>query len=305
MRSVVGIAVLGLLFAGTSFARLESSPPSGDSVSQEADSQYQKKDWAAAAKSYDALVKSDPKNGRAWFRLGVSLQFLGKLPEAVDAYLKAEAIAHNAGVMVNLAIATARMGRREEALGWLEKAAAAGYAQPEVLSSDPDLAPLRDEPRFKAVAERVEGTAHPCAAIPETHQFDFWVGKWDVRTPAGDPAGTNTIERILGGCALVENWTGAHGGTGKSLNFYDKVKMKWQQVWIDDQGDAMEFVDGEYKDSIMSFKSEKTRMDGTKILRRLNFYNLGPDKVRQFSEQSTDGGKSWGTEYDLVYSRVH
>ena len=50
-------------------------------------------------------------------------------------------------------------------------------------------------------------------------QFDFWVGHWRV-TEHGKPAGENRIERILDGCALLENWTGAQGGAGKSLNFF-------------------------------------------------------------------------------------
>ena len=146
--------------------------------------------------------------------------------------------------------------------------------------------------------------APSCAHIPEARQFDFWVGKWDVRTAAGDVAGTNTIELVLGGCALIENWTGAKGGTGKSLNFYDKIKGKWQQTWIDSQGNSVEFVDGEYKDSLLRFRAEKKQADGTVLWRRLSFFNLGPDRVRQFSEASTDGGKTWKTQYDLTYNRI-
>jgi hypothetical protein len=30
----------------------------------------------------------------------------------------------------------------------------------------------------------------------------------------------------------VENWTGAQGGTGTSLNFYSPVAGLWRQVWV-------------------------------------------------------------------------
>jgi hypothetical protein len=43
---------------------------------------------------------------------------------------------------------------------------------------------------------------------------------------------------------------------------------------------------------------------GGTLLRHLQFFNLGTDKVRQFSQGSSDGGKTWHTEYDLVYTRV-
>jgi tetratricopeptide (TPR) repeat protein len=281
-----------------------ASPAPAGAALEKADSLYQKKDWAPAAKAYEAVVREDPGNGRAWYRLGVCRQSLGDYSGAVKAYEKSESIGHNPLVMFNLATATSRMGDRDGALKWLEKAAEAGFSQPGALSSDEDLAALREEPRFRAVAKKVEQNAHPCSSLPEARQFDFWVGKWDVRTPAGDPAGTNTIQLLLGQCALLENWTGTRGGSGKSLNFYNKDKGKWQQTWIDDHGDAIEFVDGEYKDSVMRFRAEKTLRDGTKLLRRLSFFNLGPDKVRQFSERSTDGGKIWATEYDLTYNRI-
>ena len=73
------------------------------------------------------------------------------------------------------------------------------------------------------------GTADPPAAkcvAAEMRQFDFWVGDWTV-TDRGKLAGRNHIERILGGCALLENWSGAQGGAGKSLNFYDSDDARW------------------------------------------------------------------------------
>jgi len=44
-------------------------------------------------------------------------------------------------------------------------------------------------------------------------------------------------------------------------------------------------------------------LDGTKLKRQLQFFPLGPDKVRQFSQGSTDGGKTWTVEYDFTYIR--
>jgi len=41
----------------------------------------------------------------------------------------------------------------------------------------------------------------------------------------------------------------------------------------------------------------------TMAVRRLTFFNLGTDKVRQFGEISKDNEKTWTTEYDLEYRR--
>ena len=62
---------------------------------------------------------------------------------------------------------------------------------------------------------------------------------------------------------------------------------------------------GEFKDSAMRFEGESHRPEGTRILRRLTFFNLGLDRVRQFSEASTDGGKTWNLDYDFTYIRKH
>ena len=53
---------------------------------------------------------------------------------------------------------------------------------------------------------------HACGAA-EFHQFDFWIGTWDVTRPDGARAGENRVEPILGGCVLRESWTGARACT--------------------------------------------------------------------------------------------
>jgi hypothetical protein len=41
----------------------------------------------------------------------------------------------------------------------------------------------------------------------------------------------------------------------------------------------------------------------TMAVRRLTFFDLGGEKVRQFGEITKDNGKTWKTEYDLEYRR--
>jgi hypothetical protein len=50
--------------------------------------------------------------------------------------------------LYNQACVHARMGANEKALDCLERAAVLGFAIHEVAPIDPDLAPLRDDPRF-------------------------------------------------------------------------------------------------------------------------------------------------------------
>jgi hypothetical protein len=43
--------------------------------------------------------------------------------------------------------------------------------------------------------------------------------------------------------------------------------------------------------------------DGSKVRHHLQFFNIAPDRVRQFCQQSSDGGRTWKVEYDLTYKR--
>jgi hypothetical protein len=142
----------------------------------------------------------------------------------------------------------------------------------------------------------------PCKSRPEYRQFDFWVGEWDVKNPRGQQAGTNSVQLILGDCVIFENWTSARGGHGKSFNVYNAVKGKWQQTWVDNSGGVLELT-GDYKDNQMRFTGETLAPDGKKTLERLTFTKISADRVRQFWEQSTDGGKTWTIAFDGTYIR--
>ncbi|SRR2546426_1407324 len=82
--SLVPLIALTLVIVSAGSAGVQSQASA--SAAQEADAFYQKRDWANAAKAYRTLAESDPSNGHAWFRLGMSLQSLRRPPEAVEAY---------------------------------------------------------------------------------------------------------------------------------------------------------------------------------------------------------------------------
>ena len=143
--------------------------------------------------------------------------------------------------------------------------------------------------------------AAPCVNDPERHRFDFWIGKWTVTTKTGAVAGNSVIESVSGGCALLENWTSLSGGHGKSLNAYNPRTRQWQQYWIGQDGAVSEFRTSEFKDGNMIFfiKDESK----PRSIVRLTFTPLDSATVRQHSESSSDGGRSWTTQYDFYYHR--
>jgi hypothetical protein len=139
---------------------------------------------------------------------------------------------------------------------------------------------------------------------PESKQFDFWVGSWDVQETAGKDAGvkvaTSREEKVQNGCILVERYTQADGYTGESINFYDAALKKWRQTWVDAMGGISEFS-GEWKDGAMRFEGESHRADGKTLKRKLTFTPLPGGRVRQYSEASRDGGATWFPHYDYTY----
>jgi tetratricopeptide (TPR) repeat protein len=62
--------------------------------------------------------------------------------------------------LYNLACAHALEGHKDAALGRLEEAVAAGFTSASEISSDPDLESLRQDPRYRALMERL-GAARP------------------------------------------------------------------------------------------------------------------------------------------------
>jgi len=147
--------------------------------------------------------------------------------------------------------------------------------------------------------------ANPCDD-DQFRQFDFWLGDWDVAS-AGDGIhrGSSHISKEMNGCLVWENWTSAGSSYfGKSYNTWNPNLKRWEQYWVDTSAGVM-FFHGTRKDNVMDYWTDDVpQTTGGTLLRHLQFFNLGPDKVRQWSQGSSDGGKTWHTEYDLIYTRI-
>ena len=143
----------------------------------------------------------------------------------------------------------------------------------------------------------------PCSSRPESAQFDFWLGEWDVEETGvpGKTIASSREEKIVAGCVLLENYEEPGGDAGKSVNFFDPVLSKWRQIWVDGAGNSSEFAGG-IRDGAMRFEGESHTASGKRVYRRLTFTPLSRDSVRQLSEASPDG-KTWKVNYDYTYRR--
>jgi hypothetical protein len=279
-------------------------------ANRSADSAFARGDWNAAITGYQALVKRDTVSPAPWFRLGVAHHSLGHYKEAVDAFRNASRRgAVPLSTELRLARSYAKLGDAANAYVRLDsvvKVANPGML-PSAVSDEPDFAALKAESRFKAIVASLVAIRYPCHTRPESQQLNFWVGDWNVApwsAPPGTPnnvAGTNLVTPILENCVLLENWKGAGGGEGKSMNFFEPSTRKWRQIWVADGGSTLDYA-GEFKDGAMRFEG-KTMIPNGYILQRLTFTPFGKDTVRQTFHNSLDSGRTWNVTFDARYVR--
>jgi hypothetical protein len=139
-------------------------------------------------------------------------------------------------------------------------------------------------------------------------RLDFWVGEWEVFV--GDRrVGSNRIEKILQGCAIMEHWTDIEGGQGKSLFFYTPATDTWKQVWVTETagtpgGVKEKTLVERMPDGGVRFRGTIALADGRSYLDRTTLTPLDDGSVRQHIEISRDG-ETWETTFDARYVRPH
>ena len=239
---------------------------------------------------------AQPAPAPAAFAEGVRLHDGGHTADAIPLFKQAIALGFQPinQAHFRLARAYAMSGQIEAALAELEALAAAGFANTAVLAMT-DIDGLRARPRFQAFEQKVNANAHPCAADPNFHAFDFWIGEWDVQ-PTGATRGpigsgsTSIVERQLDGCVVQENWLPKGGvGAGKSFNIYNSVTKQWQQYYVDTLGTITLYKGTFHEDGNLYFEADQF---GTSNKIRMTFFNQGPSQVRQLGHISADGGKT-------------
>ena len=157
------------------------------------------------------------------------------------------------------------------------------------------LAPIAVFAKDAPPAQKAPG----CPAA-ESHQFDFWIGDWNVTLPDGTAAGHNRIEAILDGCALAEHWRGAKGLRGASYNAYDAPAKLWRQFWVDAQGNVLG-LEGRFADGRMVLQSTSRG----KHVDRITWTPNADGSVRQLWETSEDSGATWVSAFDGLYRKTH
>lgn len=135
----------------------------------------------------------------------------------------------------------------------------------------------------------------------EHRQFDFWLGEWNVRTPAGKLAGVNSIKREYDGCVLRERYSTDRGYSGESLNVYDAGRKVWHQTWVDTDG-ALLLLEGGLRGDSMVLEGQSVGTNGQVTKHRITWTPNADGSVRQHWE-STDAKGQWITAFDGKYTK--
>jgi hypothetical protein len=136
----------------------------------------------------------------------------------------------------------------------------------------------------------------PCSSA-QAHQFDFWLGDWDV-TPNGSGPGariaSSHITAEAGGCAVFEDFTDL-SYHGVSVNVFDPATQHWHQTYVDTDHARLIFEGGLVGgDMILTMPNNADRITWSPV---------AGGKVRQHGEASADGGQTWPTTtFDLIYT---
>ncbi|HKB37217.1 MAG TPA: tetratricopeptide repeat protein [Gemmataceae bacterium] len=159
LLAALAAMITGLHAQATPAPGDDPKPPASESPAAVLDlvSQAQAKstaqEWKEAAALWEQVVRLNPVRPEYWFALGEARHRAADYRGAIPAYERAAELgAPLMGAYVSvyrIAHCQARAGEKELAIRALERALDLGYPSLERPAAEPDLASLRDDPRFK------------------------------------------------------------------------------------------------------------------------------------------------------------
>jgi hypothetical protein len=261
--------------------------------------------WDEAITAFRARVEHDADDGIAWLRIAQAQRERGEHEPALET-LEAAA-EHDAPLsMVELERARnlAALGQDDAALRQLEAADHDELRALELLEQASELAALRTQPTYQRVLRSVRRRVYPCESVAGASDFDFWVGRWEVRIADGTLVGHSEVTKSDGGCSIVERWHGAGGSSGTSINFFAPSKSEWRQVWAGSGGTLVD-ISGGIVDGAMRLEGTIEYVEPERIVAfRGTWSVLEGGVVRQLFEEFDLAAQTWQVWFDGYYRPV-
>jgi len=156
----------------------------------------------------------------------------------------------------------------------------------------------------------------------EAHQFDFWIGTWNIQQKIIQKDGTwlktrarDSVFSILKGCAIEEHW---HGDVkffwagmkhtkpleGFSIRYYDIKDKKWHIRWMDNLNPTLgDGLTGNFRNGRGEFFHERNTGKG-KQLSRITFSDITKNSFHWDLSISSDKGRTWTNIWIMEMKRI-
>lgn len=164
-------------------------------------------------------------------------------------------------------------------------------------------------------------TTSPECSSPEYHQFNFWIGQWDIKQKILKADGTwfeanasTNVSRVLGDCALMEEWQGdvlffwegmekPEPLKGFSVRAYDRKTKQWTISWMDTRHLRFTQFAGNFRNGRGEFFRKQANEKGNETITRVTFSDIKPASVLWDLSISTDAGQTWKTLWIMQMTR--
>jgi len=155
--------------------------------------------------------------------------------------------------------------------------------------------------------------------VPESKQFDFLIGEWNVDgtrykedgTPLHKYRALWSAVSLNGGRMIMDDFK-ALGPTGQpvssfvTLRTYSEVTNRWELAGLQALQPSMPSEwNGVAKDGEMHLDATASTPTGDAVKTKIRFFNITPNSFSWESSMSLDHGKSWRQVADLRAVRVN
>jgi len=261
--------------------------------------------WGDVITENRIILEANPEDRLSWLRIAQAERELGRHETALATLEQARSSdAPEAMIDLERARNFVALGRSTEALVALEAADHNELRALSLLEEAEDFDTLRSTSQFQRVYRSVRGRVFPCEQMSAASDFDFWLGRWEVRLADGTLVGHNTITKRDGGCTVHEQWEGAGGSSGTSINFYVPSREQWRQIWV---GSAATLIDmaGGLVDGEIQMEGTIEYAYQNRVLAFRGTWSQGADgRVRQRMEEFDIVNQGWRLWFDGFYRRV-
>jgi hypothetical protein len=162
-------------------------------------------------------------------------------------------------------------------------------------------------------------TPLPAGRDAGARDFDFLFGRWRVHnerlrerlTGSTDWQHFDAIAEcrpILGGLGNIDEFVSDEFGPGRfvgmSLRLFDRATRQWSIWWSSNRSGRLEPpVVGGFRDGVGRFEGDDVH-EGVPVRVRFIWSGIGPDRASWEQAFSTDGGRTWETNWRMRMSRL-